>query len=251
MALDYLKYLLYFIVGILPCIIWLIFYLRQDMHPESNRKIIEIFILGMIIVAPVLIIENLLGNFLVKNLPTLFNVDSVSPTLVQLLFYYTIVIGFIEEFFKYIVVKLRAIKSSHFDEPIDAMLYTIIISLGLAAIENLAVIFQTTEIGSAILISVIRLLTAIFLHSLAAAITGYFLALSLSLRNKWKRFLIIISGLLLASVFHGVYDVSVVNLEKATNIFDFLFPIVIIMLMGVIVYIFFIKVKKIPRSCKA
>lgn len=246
----WIELILYFVVGVLPCIIWLLFYLRQDVHPEPNRKVIEIFFLGALMVLPVLLLENKLGSFLGQKLPALFDVGSPSTNITQLLFYYVIIIGFVEEFFKYLVVKMRAIKSSHFDEPIDAMLYLIIASLGLAAVENIAAILGSGGLGNAVLTSLMRLLTAIFLHTLAAGITGFFLALSLNAK-KIKSFLLISSGLLVSSIFHGLYDVSIVKLEHAKNIFDFLLPIGIIMLMGIIVYFLFLKVKKMPRSCKA
>lgn len=238
--------LLYFLIGILPCKIWLLFYLRQDVQPESNKKIIEIFLLGAIAVLPIKLIEDYLGgffpeeNFLLKNIPLLF-------------FYYIVIIGFTEEFFKYLVVRLRVIKSSHFDEPIDAMLYMVIVSLGLAAVENVSLIIQevkeTPAIQTAIILSILRFLTAIFLHTLAAAITGYFLACSLRELKKIKKFFIISLGLAIASISHGIYNISIVKLIEAQNIFYFFLPIAIIFIMGIFVYILFSKVKKMPRSC--
>lgn len=237
-----LNYLIYFIVGIFPCIIWLLFYLRQDVHPESNRKIIEIFLLGAFIVLPIKILEDYLGR--------LFPPDNILLIKTPLLFlYYIVVIGFIEELFKYLVVRIRVIRSSHFDEPIDAMLYLIIASLGLAAIENIFLIFKSPQIQTAILVSTIRLLTAIFLHTLAAGITGYFLALSLK-SKRLKSFFIVAFGLFVSSISHGIYDATVTKLEIAENIFAFLLPIVIIVIMGIIVYILFLKVKKMPSACK-
>lgn len=240
--MTFLNYIIYFLVGILPCLIWLFLYLRQDVHPESNKKIIEIFLLGAFTVLPIKILEDFFSSFfphdnsLIKNIPLLF-------------LYYIVVIGLIEEFFKYLVVRVRVIKSSHFDEPIDAMLYLIIASLGLAAVENIFLIFKSPQIQTAILISSLRLLTAIFLHTLAAGITGYFLALSLNLYGL-KKFSIISIGLITSSVFHGLYDATATLLEVAENIFAFFLPIVIIMLMGIIVYFLFLKVKKMPRACK-
>lgn len=235
------NYIIYFIVGIAPCIIWLLLYLQQDAHPESNKKIIEIFLLGALMVFPIKLLEDYLGSFFPPE-------EALLENIALLVVYYVVVIGFIEEFFKYLVVKIRIIRSSHFDEPIDAMLYLIIASLGLAAIENIALIFYSRNPQEAVFLSAMRLLTAIFLHTLAAGITGYFLALSL--RHKGiKSFLIISLGLVLSSFFHGIYDVATTTLTTTNNIFAFLFPIAIILVMGIIVYILFLKVKKMPRSC--
>lgn len=243
----YLYHLILFVIGIFPCILWLIFYLRQDVHPESNAKVLEIFILGLLSVPLVAFLENKIGNFFSKTFPSLFLINQES--LLPLFFYYIFIIGFTEEFFKYIIVKIRVIKSSHFDEPIDAMLYLIIAGLGIAAGENVGSIMGLASINEAISLSVLRLLTAIFLHTLAAAILGFFLAFSLRFKN-FKKFSIISTGIILASFFHGLYDVFISKIEFAHSVFDFLTPIAIISIMAIIVYFLLIKIKKLPRSCK-
>lgn len=232
-------FVLYFVIGALPAIIWLLFYLRQDVHPESNKKIIEIFLWGGAMVVPVYLAETILEyffperNILLQNTALLF-------------IYYIFAVGLVEEFFKYWVVKKRVINSSHLDEPIDLMLYLIISGLGFSMIENLSVILSSTAIEEAIFVSLIRLLTAVFLHSLAAAITGYFLALSLYNRKK----IFIVVGILIAATFHGFYNLSIIKLNSAENLFSFLLPIVIIFLMAIIVYIFFKRIKHLPRGSK-
>jgi len=42
-----MTYFLCLIFGLAPSIIWLLFFLRKDVHPESNRMIILVFLLGM------------------------------------------------------------------------------------------------------------------------------------------------------------------------------------------------------------
>jgi len=238
--MDFINLIIYFAIGIAPCIIWLLFYLKQDAHPESNKKIIEIFFLGAFMVIPALILEEFLGGFFPPE-------NIISQNFLLLLLYYFIVIGVVEEFFKYLPIKLRIINSSHFDEPIDAMLYLIIAGLGFAAVENIAVIFSFTEnFTEATFLSFVRLLTAVFLHTLASAIIGYFFVLSLFKKNK-KIFYI---GFLFSSLLHGLYDVYMVKLEKAESIFHFLLPIGIIFLMTILVYFFLLKVKKMPRKCE-
>ncbi|MCD6094746.1 PrsW family intramembrane metalloprotease [bacterium] len=236
---------LYFFIGVIPCILWLIFYLRQDVHPESNKKVIEIFLWGVVIVVPVVVVEKFLEIFfptediLFQNLPLLF-------------LYYIVGVGFVEEFSKYFIVRSRVINSSEFDEPIDAILYLIIAGLGFATVENIIVIFNvgTLEgLKGAAIVSLIRPFTAIFIHTLAAGITGYFLALSLHQKPE-KRGILVLSGLLLSSIFHGVYDAFMLQLEENPSLFSLLLPFAIIVLVGVLVYIFFIKVKKMPRTCR-
>src|SRR4030043_794785 len=44
-----LTYFLYVLLGFLPSLIWLLFYLRKDSHPEPKNQIIQIFVWGMMI----------------------------------------------------------------------------------------------------------------------------------------------------------------------------------------------------------
>lgn len=238
---DPITFLIYFTIGVLPCILWLLFYLRQDVHPESNKKVIEVFLWGALMVGPVIIFEGFFGIFfpeedaLIKNIPLLF-------------VYYIFVIGLIEELSKYLTVKIRVFNDSHFDEPVDAMLYLIIAGLGFAAVENIVMILKES-INGAIMISALRLFSAVFLHTLAAAITGYFFAYSFYQRaGKRKR--IQITGVMLAAFFHGIYNVSVTKLDPDQILFSFFLPVGIIILMAILVRFFFSKVKKLPRGCR-
>lgn len=229
---------LYFLISVLPCISWLLFYLRQDVHPESKGKIIEVFLWGVIVVTPALVIEQVFSTILPQELL------NTSPF--WFAFYYIIGVGLVEESLKYLVVKLRVLDSSHFDEPIDTMLYLIIAGLGFATVENIIVIFDIKSLEEAAIVSMIRLLTAVFLHTFSAAITGYFLALSIYEKNR----AIGILGLSLAALSHGLYNISIVKLETARTYFSFLLPTIIIILMGIFIFVLFLKVKKLPRTCK-
>ena len=62
--------LLIIILGLAPGIIWLLFYLRKDSHPESNRMIIKIFFYGMMITLLAALSEIGIASYLNKlNLP--------------------------------------------------------------------------------------------------------------------------------------------------------------------------------------
>ncbi|MCZ2846026.1 MAG: PrsW family intramembrane metalloprotease [Candidatus Bathyarchaeota archaeon] len=240
MSVD--DFIFYVLISVLPCIIWLLFYLRQDVNPESTKKIIEIFFLGMVMVLPALLLE----TFFESLMPT----QRVDSSLLLLPIYYIVGVGLVEELLKYLVVKFRVIDSSHFDEPIDVIIYLIVAGLGFATIENIVVIFNIETLEEAAIISTIRLLTAIFIHTLSAAITGYFWAFSFTLNRRLKRGVSFVSGIIGASILHGVYDISIIKIETAQTLFSFLLPVVIIIFAGILVSILFSKVKKLSRTCK-
>lgn len=188
-------YLLYFF-GFLPSIIWLLFYLRKDVHPESNKQILTVFFYGMIIAFCAIIIEMMFKEIL-------------SPKSVLYIF-----IGgaFVEEYLKYLVIKFEILKNPELDEPFDIMLYMIISALGFAALENILILCKYhpfLELSETLNITTWRFLTGTFLHTLSSGILGYFLALSfLNLRNQKKLFL---TGLFLASTLHGFYNLFIIR----------------------------------------
>jgi len=240
--MSWFQTFLYLLIGTFPCILWLLFYLRQDVHPESNRKVIEIYFWGILSVP----IAQILEEFLSKFFPSQEKIDA---SIFLSLVFYIFVVGIVEESLKYFIVKFRVIDTQHFDEPIDAMLYLIISALGFATLENIRVVFLFPLLKQAFIISFFRLLTAIFLHTLSAGITGFFLAFSLSQKKEKRKYLILL-GLFLASFFHGLYNFSIAKIQTTQNLFIFLSPIAIIFLMGILVYLLLIKVKKLPRACK-
>jgi RsiW-degrading membrane proteinase PrsW (M82 family) len=183
-------YLLY-LFGFLPSIIWLLFYLRKDVHPESNEQILKVFLYGMIAAFCAIFVEITFKEIL-------------SPKSVLYIF-----VGgaLVEEYLKYLVVKFEILKNSELDEPFDLMLYMIISALGFAALENILILCKYhpfLELLKTLDITTWRFLTATFLHTLCSGILGYFLALSFfNLKNQKKIFLI---GLFLASTLHGFYN---------------------------------------------
>ncbi len=197
-----MTYLLYFF-GFLPSIIWLLFYLRKDVHPESNKQILTVFFYGIIAGFCAILVEMMFKEIL-------------SPKSVLYIF-----IGgaFVEEYLKYLVIKFEILKNPELDEPFDIMLYMIISALGFAALENVLILckyYPFLELLETLNITTWRFLTGTFLHTLSSGILGYFLAFSfLNLKNRKKLFL---TGLFLASILHGFYNLFIIRDSEWTLI---------------------------------
>lgn len=226
-----LNYPIYIFFGLAPSFIWLLFFLRKDSHPESNPTILKIFFYGMLAAIPAALVEIGLSDFLggIKIL------------------YVFLGIALVEEFFKYLVVRRKILNHSEFDEPVDIMLYMIISALGFSALENLLLLlplafsFQLREI---FIISGFRFVGATFLHALCSGLLGYFWALSLSdCKNRAKLFLM---GLFLATLLHGLYDLSIMEIE---NGFKFAVPAAALAILAILVFAGFKKVKKLKSIC--
>ena len=228
-----MSYLLLIFFGLAPSIIWLLFFLRKDSHPESNGMILKIFFYGMLAAIPAILLE--LGFSEELRLINL-------PAALTLIFYIFIGIALIEEVLKYLVVKKKVLKDSEFDEPVDAMLYMIIAALGFAALENLLILsplISSFQFMETFLVSGLRLIGATFLHALCSGLVGYFLALSFfESKNRLK---LISEGLLIAVVLHGLYNFSIMKVEGNLR---FVLPVIILVGLSILISLGFKKVKK-------
>ena len=123
---------LFFILcaGILPPLVWLWFWLKEDTRRPEPRKLLVL-------------------SFFAGALSVLFVVPFqaaaqyiFSPNLVLLLVWATI-----EEVTKYAVAFLIDFRKKAYDEPIDAMIYLITVALGFAAFENVLFLIKSMVAG--------------------------------------------------------------------------------------------------------
>lgn len=252
-----MAYILYIPFGLLPSIIWLLFYLKKDAHPESKKMILKVFFYGTIaaiMAAGVqLLIFGIFEYFKIDYLLTY----SLSFFLINHFFF----IALTEEYFKFFVVKIKTLKDSEFDEPLDAMLYMVIAALGFAALENLLYLFPVLipkgdiSITQAAFISGFRFIGATFLHALASGIVGFFLAYSI-FEHK-KRWLFLFFGIIIATALHGLFNLSIITMGQGfanknswLTISSFVFLIIILSASALLVGLGFKKLRKISSVCK-
>ena len=132
--MDY-NIITYIVFGVLPSLIWLSYYLRKDLHPEPRRMIISIFMWGAFVTVPVVFIQLGLADVL-----AFFNLDPK----ITLIIYWFLIIALSEEFFKYLVIRVKVINSPNLDEPLDIMLYMVIAALGFEVVENILYVIAPT-----------------------------------------------------------------------------------------------------------
>lgn len=246
----------YIFLGTLPSLIWLLFYLRKDAHPEPKKMVFKIFFYG--------ILSALLALFLELNFQKRFlSLNKLSS--LQISVFIILGVSFIEEISKYFAVKLGALKNLELDEPIDLMIYMIIAALGFVFFENILVLFREIPFQKTTDIFIIifgRFLGATFLHTLASGILGYFLAMALF--NFKKRQKIFIKGIIISTLLHGFYNLSIILIEGSFVIKQerviilnqelFLASLIFLisLLLGSAVFLFksFKTLKKLKSVCK-
>ncbi len=213
------------------------FYLKRDSHPEPKRMVLKIFFYGMLAAVPAVLLEiGILEEF--KSLP------AVLTSILNIF----VAVALVEEFLKYLVVKGKVSNSSEFDEPLDIMLYMIISALGFAASENILILFSlgpTFLLEKTFSISVFRFFGATFLHALCSGFLGYFLALSFfETKNRIK---LLIAGLGIATLLHGLYNFSIIEIEGDLAFF---IPILILISLAIFTVLGFKRLKKLKSVCK-
>ncbi len=169
--------------GLLPTLIWLLFFLREDAKPEPGKEILKFFLVGGFMAAA----SAILLEFLLKGAFAKFNIAEFS--ILGLLAF-----AFIEETTKFLSTRILVRRDKYFDEPIDAMIYLITVGLGFAAIENF---FELA--GSAISaipdLVILRFIGATLLHAIASGLVGYYWA-------KWRT----LRGLFVATLLHTAFN---------------------------------------------
>lgn len=109
-----------------------------------------------------------------------------------------LLVALIEEFSKFIFVRGILYNNKHFNEPFDGIVYSVMVSMGFATLENVVYVFNN-GIGTALF----RMFTAVPAHACFAILMGYYLGKAKFEHNKsfyaWH-------ALGIATLLHGVYD---------------------------------------------
>lgn len=184
-------------VGFAPGIFWLWMIVRANTHrPDPLSLVIRTFLVGVAVALPIVVVEHMLIG---PGARTGFE----RMPFAEAAFIAFVVAGFVEEFGKFLVVRLGLHDSPYFDEPLRGLIYASAAALGFASIEN---VFYMLTYGSEVIVA--RALTASLGHVFFSALWGYGLGLDRRARDEgapargWA-FL----GVTAAIVAHGAYDV--------------------------------------------
>lgn len=180
------------ILAVAPSIaIIILFYYRDRYEKEPWLLLWKCFGLGAVSMLLALTVERIF-------LPLVLS-PTKTPNLFGILLAAFIIVGLSEEFSKYIVLRYYAWPKSDFNEPYDGIIYSVVISLGFATIEN---IFYVFSLGARV--GILRAITAIPGHVFFGVIMGYFVGLAHF--NRRRRKALLISGFFGAVIAHGIYD---------------------------------------------
>lgn len=224
-------------LGIAPSLVWLVYFLRKDAHPEPKVLIARTFLMGIIVSPLAIILQMLAVQMLQRFLGTAAAFENISHT--PLFFAWA---SISEELIKFLAVWAVVLRSPEFDEPVDAMIYMVTAALGFAAMENILVVNRAIPDGvnAAIGILGLRFAGATLLHALASALVGYFVAMSWFF-HRHRRTLIVI-GIIFASAFHFVFNLFISS--GASQYFALSYTTLLLIAMAFLISALFDKIRE-------
>lgn len=230
--IEQYPFILAFILGLLPALIWLWFWLKEDIHPEPAKMITLSFLGGMLAVLVALPLQKFIYTYVNGQV-------SLSFTLYAM----------IEEISKFAFVYFIALKNKKTaDEPVDDMIYLIISALGFVTFENTLFLIPSIHNGDlldTIVHGNLRFIGASLLHIMSSATIGVTMAISFY-KPRVERVLYTVAGVIIAIVLHTAFNLFIISsVEK--NIF-LIFGIVWIGI--VVLLLLFEKVKHIKKTAE-
>lgn len=185
----------------LPVIFWAGYHYHKDRHlPEPTGNLLLSFVLGGL--------ASLLAKGLYVGIGYIgLRQDAVAladTDVWGLLGYAMLAIGPIEEFAKLLPFLIVVLRFRHFDEVLDGIIYASFIGLGFAAAENLYYLQFLTPLEA-----IARGFASPVIHILFASIWGYRISVAKFQGEGLVRG--VLSGFVIAAVFHGLYDFVVLS----------------------------------------
>lgn len=162
----------------------------MDRHErEKELPLLLCFLLGMLVTAPGLALQTWVDKLGYSEAGSLW----------WTFFFSMVVIGFSEEILKFFAFMVYPYRRNFFNEPIDGIVYLVMIGMGFATLENIIYAFRF-----GIEIALIRAFTAVPAHAVFAIIMGYYAGSAKFIPARRNQLLLI--GFLLATFIHGLYD---------------------------------------------
>ena len=171
--------------------ITLYIYSRDKYDREPLKPLLISFLLGALATVPAIFIQN-------KLKPELMHYCPGFSILYFFLLSFIVVAGS-EEGSKYLMLRYYAYRNKAFNEPFDGIIYSIMISMGFATLENIGYVM---EFGFKT--GILRMFLSVPSHGAFAVLVGYHVGLAKF--DKPRAIQHIIKGLLLGIFFHGAFD---------------------------------------------
>ena len=215
-------------LSILPGLVWLNFYLKQDKRPEPLQWLLLVFCIGAFMTFPAAYLEHYLDWLF--NFKALRDTPLASSYHFWNVFVFLFLAAAVEEILKFLGVFVSAFQNKKiFNESVDAMIYLIVAAIGFSTSENL--MYSSTSLSGGafyllFVVAFIRFVGATFMHTLSSGLVGYGLGWSTFYGHRSK----LLYGFIAAILLHTFYNFLII-----LNAWLFAFIIFGLFLVGIIV----------------
>tara|TARA_X000000368_G_C22922112_1_gene663522 strand:- start:310 stop:987 length:678 start_codon:yes stop_codon:yes gene_type:complete len=176
-----------FVLAIFPPLLIAFYIYKQDkFDKEPKELILKSFLFGCLSVIPIAILELIFNENLFSNL----------------FIYMFCGVALVEEGMKYFFLKKYLFDRLEFNEPLDGIVYGVMVSLGFATIENLVYVYLYYP-DQQIYVATQRMLSAIPLHASCGVIMGYYVGLAKFSSNSR---ILLLKGVFFATLLHAIYN---------------------------------------------
>ncbi|MFT3823073.1 MAG: PrsW family glutamic-type intramembrane protease [Chitinophagaceae bacterium] len=166
-------------------------YSKDKYDREPVTALVAAFILGAISIIPAIVVQlgalSQLGKY-------------ANPTSLKYYFLWAfVVVALSEEGAKYLVLRFYAYNNKAFNEPLDGIVYAVMISMGFATVENVMYVVKGGYAAG-----LLRMFLSVPAHAAFAVLMGYHVGMAKF--NGSNAIVHMLKGLLLAVFFHGAFD---------------------------------------------
>ena len=179
------------LITIVPSILILLYFFLSDKFKEPKGSIALVFFLGICICLP----AGYINSFMENNFKDLFS---------ERLLFSFLGPAWCEELLKFIILYFIVLRRNEFNEPMDGIVYGVVVSLGFATLENYEYVFILAEKWEIdpYQIAILRSYSAVPMHGLLGCVMGFYFGMYSFTANK--KYLILC--LLIPFIIHGLYN---------------------------------------------
>src|SRR5688500_125475 len=156
----------YIAIAIAPGIAFCLYIFYKDVYNREPRlNLIISFILGGLAILPAILVQKQFIPLSDRSVSTIA------------IFSY-LVVALSEETSKFIGLRLYSYNQKEFDEPLDGIVYSLMIGMGFATVENIKYAVEYESLygsGAGLKVALQRLYTAVPAHATFAVVMGYFI----------------------------------------------------------------------------
>ena len=183
-------------LAIAPGLAICVYILYRDVYNrEPAINMIMSFVLGIVVIVPAITVETFVGRYLTNSV-------------VSIILGAFLGVALVEETSKFLILRYYSFTRRSFDEPLDGIVYSVLISMGFATVEN---IFYSYEHGLSV--AFLRMFTSVPAHATFAIIMGYYVGKAKF--EHGRRSQLMLKGLLGSTAIHGSFDTFLLLGENA------------------------------------